>query len=221
MVLTANNKGGSSIPPIEAGTHHAVCFGAVDLGTQETMFKTPTGETKSTHQILLMWEIPSITYEFTDKAGVKTIQTKTITKLYTLSLGEKANLRADLVSWRGIPFTEEELEKFDVFKVLGASCLLQIIHVKKGEKTYGNISSIAKPMKGMPELKPTRQLIRYSMEEDGCLIPATVPDWITTKIKLSAEYQAEMNPPQYNQPPPEESEAATELQLDEKGDIPF
>jgi hypothetical protein len=186
MALTANNSK-KQFPPIEAGTHQAVCFGIIDLGTQENEWNN---ETKDVHQILILWEIPSLTYEIDDK-GAKKILTKTISKTYTLSLGEKAKLRADLTSWRGVPFTEDELERFDVFNVLGANCILQIIHVKKGDKTYANISSVMALMKGMPSLKPVRPTVKYSMEESGCLLPDGIPDWIVTKIKSSKEYQSE------------------------------
>lgn len=214
MALTA--KKGASYPPIEAGTHHAVCFGVIDLGTQESEWQ---GVEKEVHQILIMWELPSLTYEMV-KDGQTIILTKTISRTYTLSLGEKAKLRADLISWRGMPFTEEELEEFDVFTVLGANCLLQIIHTKKGDKVYGNISSIAKLMKGMTPLKPTRELVRYSMEEDGCLVPANVPEWVAIKIKLSAEYKAEMQPSMDEQQPPED-ESQTADSLPASDDIPF
>jgi hypothetical protein len=43
-------------------------------------------------------------------------------KNYTLSWSEKANLRLDLQSWRGKPFTQEEMRRFDLETILGAWC---------------------------------------------------------------------------------------------------
>lgn len=73
-----------------AGTHIAVCYRVIDLGTQETTFK---GEVKHQHKILISWEIPD--------EKMKDGRPFTIGKRYTWSMSEKANLRNDLESWRG------------------------------------------------------------------------------------------------------------------------
>ncbi|MHA1379626.1 MAG: hypothetical protein ACTSRG_14730 [Candidatus Helarchaeota archaeon] len=45
-----------------------------------------------------------------------------------MSLHAKATMRKFLESWRGKKFTKEELEGFDLQKILGKPCQLQIIH---------------------------------------------------------------------------------------------
>ena len=75
------------------------------------------------------FELPNLTKEFKPGEGQKPFS---IGKEYTLSLSSKSNLYKDLVSWRGKPFTEEELEGFDLSKLLGKPCQIQIIH-KQGK----------------------------------------------------------------------------------------
>jgi hypothetical protein len=45
-----------------------------------------------------------------------------------LSLGEKANLTKYLTSWRGKPFTAEELKGFDLERLVNAPALIQVAH---------------------------------------------------------------------------------------------
>ena len=67
-----------------------------------------------------------------------------IFKNYTLSWSEKANLRLDLQSWRGKPFTQEEMQRFDLKNVLGAWCMLNIIERpgKNDNKMYTNVDGV-------------------------------------------------------------------------------
>jgi hypothetical protein len=48
-----------------------------------------------------------------------------------LSLGEKANLTKYLTSWRGKPFTAEELKGFDLERLVNAPALIQVAHKAK------------------------------------------------------------------------------------------
>ena len=76
----------------------------------------------------------------------------TVGRMFTASLGEKANLRKFLESWRGVPFTEEQLRGFNMVKLIGAPALIQVKHRVKGEKTYGDIDSIMQLPKGMQKV---------------------------------------------------------------------
>lgn len=55
MSLTAKQGSNLNLPPVEAGTHPAVCYGVIDLGTQRTEYM---GEPKDTQQVLILWELP-------------------------------------------------------------------------------------------------------------------------------------------------------------------
>lgn len=197
-------SGGASFDPVAEGVYNAVCYSVVDLGHH----LDPTFG-KRNHSCLITWEIPSerITIE---KDGVKMDLPRAISRTYTLTLGEKSNLRKDLQTWRGRVFTEQELEGFDIKNLLGKSCMLQVIHNKKGEKTYANIAAIMPLMKGMAPLAPENPLTFYSMADHQDQIPEKVPEWVRDIIKTSDEWVAFR--------PAEESQTSN---VSDGGDVPF
>jgi hypothetical protein len=93
-----------------------------------------------------------------------------VQKRYTASLNEKATLRKDLESWRGKPFTKEELAAFDLEKLLGANGLFSVVHIK-GRKdpsqTFAAIQSAMALPKGMERIAP----VEYVRECDRADAP--------------------------------------------------
>ena len=79
----------TSYPKVPIGVHKARCVKVIDLGTQKQEYG---GEISWKRQILVIWELPE---------ELNNDQPMTISKFYTLSLHEKANLGMDLTSWRG------------------------------------------------------------------------------------------------------------------------
>jgi hypothetical protein len=67
-----------------------------------------------------------------------------VSKFYTASLGEKANLRADLKNWRGRDFTDEELAGFDAKNILGKPCMLSITLNDKGKARVTGVMALPK-----------------------------------------------------------------------------
>ena len=188
MPLIAKESSGKDFDPVPAGVHHAVCYGIVDLGIQQP--KNPTHQ--PAHKVVFLWEIPSERVQF-ERDNKKYDLPRGISRMVTLSLSKKSNLRPLLESWRGRPFTAAELEGFDLQTVLGANCLLNVIH-EKGEgantgKTYANVSSVNPLVKGMPKLQPENTTLFFSIPEKGPInIPENVPDWLKAKIIQSEEY---------------------------------
>ena len=206
MPLLASDKGGKGFDPVAEGVHNAVCYSVVDLGHHlDEKFG------KRNHNILITWELPSERIEI-EKDGVKHNLPRAISKKYTLSLNEKANLRKDLQTWRGRVFTEKELEGFDIKNLLGKSCMIQVIHNKKGDKTYANITAIMLLMKGVAPLTPENPLVFYSMEDHRDQIPKEVPEWVRDIIKTSDEFQLFK---------PVEEQSQTGHAVDDNDDIPF
>jgi hypothetical protein len=163
---------------ISEGVHLAVCIGVFDLGTQYNKIFD-----KEAHQVLIMWEIPDERIKIDEKD-----LPLAISKKYTLSLHEKAQLRKDLESWRGKAFPAETLkEGFDLKKILGKTCQLQIIHNENNGKTYANIAGIMALPKGTSSLEPENPLKFYSIDQKE--IPEDIPDWIKELIKNSKEFQ--------------------------------
>ena len=180
MGLTARDKGGVDFIPIPEDLHLAICFGIWDLGTQ---FSERWG--KSAHGVILMWEIPGCRAEF-ERDGKQVNLPRTISKRYRLSLHKKADLRKDLENWRGRQFTDEELKGFDLKKLLGATCQLQVLHNRVDDKVYANIAAITKAPIGTKVL-PENHLKFFSFE-DTTEAPAGTPQWIMDLIRHAEEY---------------------------------
>jgi len=131
-----------------AGTHLAVCYRVIDLGTQKSTYN---GKEKEQHKILISWELAD--EMMTD--GKPFI----IGQRYTWSMSEKATLRKHLESWRGAAFQDKDFagppNGFNIRNILGKGCILTIAHKEEGDRTYANITGIGKLMKGMTSPMPT------------------------------------------------------------------
>jgi hypothetical protein len=100
----------------------------------------------------------------------------------TLSLGEKAKLRKFLEKWRGQPFTHEELQGFDISKLVGQPCQALVTHSTKGEKTYANIDAILKWPAGTPKPQATETLY-FSLEDHALDAYRTkIPKWLVEAL---------------------------------------
>lgn len=156
MAIIAQDNGNKfpKLPLPEAGTVQAVCCGVWDLGLQKSSYN---GEEKIQRKIIIAWEIAeNINAPESEYHGKPYM----LNKKYTLSLGEQANLRKDLESWRGKPFTAEEIKNgFDVESLYGINCLIGIKH--EPDRTnqsivYANVTAILPPTKGMEKISPLR-----------------------------------------------------------------
>ena len=178
LIISANTSG-SSIAPLEAGSYPAVCYGLVDLGYQYS-----EAYKKGSPKILIMWEIPSetITIDGEEKSRV-------ISQTYTVSLNEKASLRKDLQAWRGKDFTDDELKAFDIKKLLGAPCLLNIVHKESNGRTYANIAGIMALPKGIKRPVPTLEPLVFDLDSDDLDLIKDLPEWIQNRIKESETYK--------------------------------
>lgn len=163
------------------GTYMARCVGVVDLGTQEFEFSGQKGERR---QIIVKWELPTELVTKGDYAG----QPLVITKFYTFSLNEKANLRHDLVSWRGREFSAEDLrDGFDVSKLLGVPCLVTITST---ETDRVKVAAVAQPPKGTkvpPQVNPS---VLFDLEAFDGAVFAGLQDWVKDIIRRSPEFAA-------------------------------
>lgn len=174
---------GVTFEPIPEGTHRAVCYGVYDVGSHyDERYQ------KTIHKVYLCFELPDERMKIKDKDGNEVDKPKAISKKYTLSLNEKANLRKDLASWRGKGFTPEELNGFDLHNILGKCCQLSVVHnVGANKKTYANIQAIISFPKGQKPLKAENELQWFSFEE-GAEPNEKTPKWIAEMIQSSVEY---------------------------------
>ena len=184
LIASGSNK---EFKPVPEGNHMARCYRVIDLGTQEGEYQ---GQATLQHKVLIGWELFG---EDEDGTLLETDDGKpfTVSKQYTLSLGKKANLRADLESWRGKAFTDEELKGFDISQLLGAYCMVTVKHDKKGEKTYTNVASVAKWPSALKNSKPNAhhedQLFDVSDPDHDLL--RELPEWLQEKIVGCIEWR--------------------------------
>lgn len=184
--------------PIPAGTHHAVCYAVVDLGTQRPNPGSKYPDKGPERKVMFLFELPEErkTYEYDGKQVERPMA---ISKEFTLSLHEKAALRKFLVSWRGRQFTSEELKGFDLKNVLGANCLLNVVHKDNG---YEDISSVMRLPKSAEAKLAENELVNYDIENDE--MPKTLPEWIRKKIAKAEEKLSAGNGRGHEPAPPHE-----------------
>jgi hypothetical protein len=182
-------ESGGSFEACPSGMHLAKCYRIVDLGTQKSEYM---GQVKYLHKIMLGWEIHT-TKEDGSALKMRDGRPFAMFKNYTLSWSEKANLRLDLQSWRGKPFTQEEMRRFDLETVLGAWCLLNVIERPgKDGKNYVNIDTVTPvpPMMkkaGLPE--GVNKIEMFNLDKPDMNMFESFSDKLKVKIMASPEWQ--------------------------------
>ena len=152
-MLISENSTERSYRLVPAGTHMAICYGIVDLGTQAYSYQ---GEQKQARQCRVLWELHGEDADG-NPLTLEDGRPLSLSQRYTLSLAEKAKLRKTLISWRGREFTAAELRGFDLRTIIGAPCMLTVTHGVKGDKTFANVDTVtavpaALKKLGLPEL---------------------------------------------------------------------
>lgn len=217
MPITASAQSGAKFDPIPAGLHHAICYGIIDVGTQ------PSGspQFKDARKVVFLFELPEERINIDGKDLPRGTSAK-----FTLSLGDKSKLRPALQSWRGRPFTPEELNGFDITKVLGANAYLNLVHEHKGDKTYVNVTTINPLPKGMAKRSPENALVSWSIDDQppGPIVPPeNIPGWIAEMITKSKEYQERLNQPAPTKPAAQSGGGggSSPSMNDDDSDVPF
>ena len=176
MSFIASDKGGVEFEMTPAGQYVARCYKLIDMGTQTT-----TGQfgTKEQHKIMVSWEL------FDDDVKMEDGRPFSVSQFYTVSLHEKAKLRADLESWRGRKFTVEELEGFDISSVLGAYCMIQVVHSEDGK--YANVQTIMAYKGDKP--KPVNPDVLFDIDNPDMDVFNSLSDNMKAKIMGAPEWQ--------------------------------
>jgi hypothetical protein len=182
MAFIATKPEGGNFEPAPVGMHIARCFKLIDLGTQQKSYQgKPTGAGRKV----------SIAWELLGEDRMQDGRPFSLTKSYFLSLHEKAAMRKDLESWRGKPFTPEEEGAFDVSKLLGAYCMLNVIR-ESGEngKEYTKISAITPMMKGLQKPQPVNEIAVFDLENPDMAMFEAFHDKLKEIIQSSPEWKA-------------------------------
>ena len=205
-------KRGATREPVPAGTYPARLYKIIHYGT---IPDTYMGQQKLTNKIRFDWELPTEMRVFDPDKGEQPLS---ISKEYTLSMNENANLCKDIESWEGKKFTlDEEAEAYDLTELIGRDCMINVAHkVAAGSgNTYAYIASISPMPKGMECPLPINPpfIWDYDANFDDSILEG-MHDFFKDKIKSSAEYQAKMEPIDVPEAPMPTAE-------DEPNDLPF
>jgi hypothetical protein len=189
MSLVAKDSGGEgNFTPVPPGMHLARCYRIIDLGTQKSEYQ---GQVKYLQKVMLQFEVHG-----EDEKGKALVTSKgdplSISKNYTLSLAEKATLRLDLQTWRGVAFTPDQLRGFELKNILGHWAMLSVAKsIGNNGKEYTNIMSVnpvpqAIKKAGLPD-GVNKQAMFTIMNPDMELFE-TFSNNLKEKIKASPEW---------------------------------
>jgi hypothetical protein len=175
MSLTATDKGNAEFEMTPEGSYVARCYKIIDMGTQTT-----TGQygIKDQHKVMVSWEL-------LDDPKMQDGRPFSVSQFYTVSLHEKAKLRADLEAWRGKKFTAKELEGFDLGSVIGAYCMIQVVHDETGK--YANVQAIMSYKGEKPA--PVNPNVVFDIDNPDMDIFNALSDNMKAKITSAPEWR--------------------------------
>lgn len=189
MAFIASDNGGGNFKRVPAGVFIGRCYSLIDLGTQ--LSSGQYGE-KMQHKIRIGWEL----FGDDDEGAPLTVDVDgrempmTISKSYTVSLHEKSGLRKDLAAWRGRDFTDEEAKAFDVSKLVGAYCMVNVTTSETNGKTYSNVAGLTPLPGALKNAKPApvHEHVLFDLDEPDMKVFATFHEKLQEAIKRSPEW---------------------------------
>jgi len=141
--MQAPKSQGGNYEPAPAGNHVAILYRIINIGTVEEPYM---GAIKEMNKIMLTFELCNEKKEFKEGEGERPIS---ISREYTFSMGEKANLRKFVEGYLGVALQEGEAESFDIETLVGKPCLLNVIH--KISKTTGKDYALVQGASPLPK----------------------------------------------------------------------
>lgn len=147
--ITAKADASKTWAKASEGQAQCVLVDVINLGMHPESYMG--GPTRMTHKCALIWQI--------DEINPDTMKPFEMSKEFTVSMSEKANLRKFLGMWRGKTYSDEEaLEKGAPLHLLYAvNGFMQIEHKQSKsnpERSYATIVSVTPLPKGMKKMEP-------------------------------------------------------------------
>lgn len=172
----------TKVETIEEGNYIATIYKIVYMGEIEGEYK---GKKTSSYKINITWELPSETKVWKEGEEAKPVS---VSKMYTLSMGSKANLRKVVESIMG-GMTDAEAEGFDLDELLGKSCMLNISYgVSETGKEKQNLTT-AKIPKGMGSPSPYNKQVILSYQNWNEEVFQALPEWMRKEMEGTLEYK--------------------------------
>ncbi len=172
------DSGGGEFEQPPVGTEIGRCIKIIDIGTQKGEYQ---GKATFKRQVIIGWELPNALMTEGDHAG----KPFTVSRFYTASLSEKANLRKDLENWRGRAFSDQELKGFSAKNILGKPCMLSLTANDKGKV---RVTGVMAAPKGMPIPDQINQPVYFSLDEFDPNVLEKLSEGYKKFIKASPEY---------------------------------
>jgi len=211
--LTAPIGANSQSKLAPEGTHVAICYQIVDLGTSEQGGQFPGKKRK----VQFLFELPNERTVFSEEKGEQPFYCRNV---YTLSMHEKSTLRKDVQGWVGKTLSDAEAKKFNIFNLLGQACMVSIVHVEKAGSTYANINSIVKLPKGTPVPEAYNKPLAFTPTQPDMEAFSKLPQFVQDKIRQSDEWQIN-NAPAVSLPKHKPVESFNDSFFGDSNDLPW
>jgi hypothetical protein len=148
-------KGTPPPDPAPEGVWRAVCVDEYSMGEKDTKFGKKTF-------VQLVFEVEELNPKADNRPYL-------VFARFGQTLGRGSKLKTLLELWRGQKFTPEDIKNgFDLDKIVGAPCNLQIVHNVQDDGTiWANIGGIMPMKKGEERLKPSGTYTRKKDRKEG------------------------------------------------------
>ena len=156
--------GGGPLAPI--GNHIARCYQIIDLGTQDD-----ARYGNASHKIRFTWELCEEKRDF----GKGKEEPYSVSMQVNFFFGRSSNFTRLFEGWKGGTFTDAELDAFELKKLLGKPCMINVVHNTSGDRDYANVASVS-PLPGkwkdrVPPLYNKPVYFETEMGSDECGVP--------------------------------------------------
>ena len=133
--MSLKNARGGNRPLTPIGNHVARLCQVIDLGTQDDPKYGPKQKVRFT------WELCEEVRDF----GKGEQEPFLISRVMVFAFTPKSNLKKVIEGMKGGPLSEDESANLDTTlrDLIGAPCMINIVHVKVADATYANVEGVA------------------------------------------------------------------------------
>ena len=128
-------KKGLTGPLAPIGNHIARCYQLIDLGMQDS-----PRYGNASHKLRLAWELCEELHDF----GKGKKEPFSVSMTVNFFFGRNSNFTKLLEGWKGGTFSDAELENFELRKLVGKSCMVNVVHNQGTDGTdWANVASVS------------------------------------------------------------------------------
>lgn len=187
-VMRGKNSGSGEFErvPIQEGNSRAIIYRIVDLGTQT---KTYNGNEKQEATVKIFFELVDQRHAFKEGDEEKPL---IIAERYNNSTNEKSSLMKMAASLDKLNLkSQKDRENYNIFKLCGKKCLVNIVNAVKDGKTYSNVKAVTPPITGSEASYPElyNPIIKFVIPEDSAELAEAEDEIYLMHPKLREEWQ--------------------------------